>query len=142
LVIRFESKKDWTFPIIWGFVFIVYAAIAVMICYNGGDFSEIYVLAGVWIGLGILFYILLKTTLYTVDEEHLICHIVGFKKKILLKEIKKIAPQKGIYAGLKINTSWKGIVVYYGTWNEILISPSDESGFIAAIQAKNPTLRV
>ena len=90
MVIRFESKKDWTFPIIWGFVFIVYAAIAVMICYNGGNFSELYVLAGVCIGLGILFYTLLKTTFYTVDEEHLICHIVGFKKKILLKEIKKI----------------------------------------------------
>ena len=101
MVIRFESKKDWTFPIIWGFVFIVYAAIAVMICYNGGDFSELYVLAGVWIGLGILFYTLLKTTFYTVDEEHLICHIVGFKKKILLKEIKKNSAAKRNLRGIK-----------------------------------------
>lgn len=83
-----------------------------------------------------------KTTFYIVDEEHLICHIFGFKKKIPLKEITKIEPQKGIYAGLKINTSWRGIVVYYGKWNEILISPSDESGFIAAIRAKNPNLLV
>jgi len=142
LVIRFESKKDWTFPIIWGFIFIVYAAIAVTICYNGGTISELYVLAYVWIGLGALFYLLLKTTFYTVDQEHLVCHIFGFKKKIPLKEITKIEPQKGIYAGLKINTSWRGIVVYYGKWNEILISPSDESGFIAAIRAKNPNLLV
>jgi hypothetical protein len=123
-------------------MFIVYAAIAVTICYNGGAISELYVLAYVWIGLGALFYLLLKTTFYTVDQEDLVCHIFGFKKKIPLKEITKIEPQKGIYAGLKINTSWRGIVVYYGTWNEILISPSDESGFIAAIRAKNPNLLV
>jgi hypothetical protein len=123
-------------------MFIVYAAIAVTICYNGGAISELYVLAYVWIGLGALFYLLLKTTFYTVDQEDLVCHIFGFKKKIPLKEITKIEPQKGIYAGLKINTSWRGIVVYYGKWNEILISPSDESGFIAAIRAKNPNLLV
>lgn len=140
MVIRFESKKDLTFPIIWGFLFIIYSTIAFTIYYIGGDISEIYALAYVWIGLGVFFYLLLKTTFYTVDQEHLVCHIIGFKKKIPLKEIKKIEPQKGLYAGLKINTAWKGLVVSYGRWDEILISPAQEQLFIETIKAKNPTL--
>jgi hypothetical protein len=141
LVIRFESKKDWTIPIIWGFLFIIYSTIAFTIYYIGGDISEIYALAYVWIGLGVFFYLLLKTTFYTVDQEHLVCHIIGFKKKIPLNEITKIETQKGLYAGLKINTAWKGLVVSYGKWDEILISPAQEQLFIETIKAKNPTLK-
>jgi hypothetical protein len=59
-----------------------------------------------------------------------------------MNEIAKIEHQKGLYAGLKINTAWKGLVVSYGKWDEILISPADEAGFIAAIKAKNPSLKV
>ncbi|MEY3050185.1 MAG: hypothetical protein RL365_2223 [Bacteroidota bacterium] len=141
MVIRFESKKDWTIPIIWGFLFIIYSTIAFTIYYIGGDISEIYALAYVWIGLGVFFYLLLKTTFYTVDQEHLVCHIIGFKKKIPLNEITKIETQKGLYAGLKINTAWKGLVVSYGKWDEILISPAQEQLFIETIKAKNPTLK-
>ena len=95
-------------------------------------------LLSVWLGIGFLFWLLLKTTYYTLDKENLTCHIFGFKKRIPLNEIKRIEPQKGLYAGLKINTSWKGLVVSYGQWNEILISPADEKGFIETIQRLNP----
>jgi hypothetical protein len=94
----------------------------------------------VWLGLGFLFWLLLKTTYYTLDEENLTCHIFGFKKRIPLNEITRIEPQKGLYAGLKINTAWKGIVVSYGQWNEILITPADEKGFIEAVQTRNPNV--
>jgi hypothetical protein len=142
LVTRFESKKDWTYPIIWGFVFIVYSLVACLILYNGGNLSDLIVLGAVWLSLGLLLYLLLKTTYYTVDDTYLTCHILGFRKKISIEEITKIEEQKGLFAGLKINTAWKGLVVSYGKWNEILISPADEEGFIAAIKAKNPTLKV
>ncbi|MFM7386939.1 MAG: PH domain-containing protein, partial [Bacteroidota bacterium] len=68
--------------------------------------------------------------------------ILGFRKKISIHEITKIEQQKGLYAGLKINTAWKGLVVSYGKWDEILISTADEAGFIEAIKAKNPSLKV
>jgi Bacterial PH domain len=138
VVIRFESKRDLTFPIIWGFVFVIYASIGVGIIYSGGKFSDLLLLFVVWLGIGFLFWLLLKTTYYTLEEENLTCHIFGFKKRIPLKEIKHIEPQKGLYAGLKINTSWKGLVVTYGKWDEILISPADEKGFIETIQRLNP----
>jgi hypothetical protein len=142
LVTRFDSKKDWTLPIIWGFVFIVYAIIACFILYTGGNFTDLILLGSILLALGLFFFLLLKTTYYAIDDVNLTCHFLGFRKKINLQEITKIEQQKGLYAGLKINTAWKGLVVSYGKWDEILISPADEAGFIAAVKAKNPSLKV
>lgn len=142
MVMRFESKRDWTFPIIWAFVFLVYSFIGFFIVMEGGHYFDLILLFVVWIGIGLLFYLFLITTYYTLEEDELICHVLGFKKRILVKEIRKIETKKGLYAGLKINTSWKGLVISYGKWDEILISPADEVEFISAIQAKNPTLQV
>jgi len=140
-VIRFESKRDWTFPFVWGLLSIIYSIVGIVIIANGGNYSELIVLAVVWALQGTFFYLFLRTTFYTIDEEYLVCHIFGFKKRIRLSEIRRIEPQKGYYAGLKINTAWKGIVVSYGKWDEILISPAQEQLFIETIKAMNPTLQ-
>jgi hypothetical protein len=140
VVIRFESKRDWTFPFIWGFLSIIYSIVGIVIISSGGNYSELIVLAVVWVLQGTFFYFFLRTTFYTIDEEQLVCHIFGFKKRIRLSEIRRIEPQKGLYAGFKINTAWKGLVVSYGKWDEILISPAQEQLFIETIKAKNPTL--
>ncbi len=141
MVIRFESKKDFSFTIVLGVILLIYAIFGFAIAYTSGDYSALYIFALAGLGIGILFFALLKTTFYTVDEAFLICHIFGFKKKILLSEIRKIEPQNGFYAGLKINTAWKGLVVKYGKWDEILISPAKEQQFIETIKTKNPTLQ-
>ncbi len=141
-MIRFESKKDWTIPFVWGFLSIIYSIVGIVIVSGGGNYSELTLLAVVWALQGTFFYLLLKTTFYTIDEEHLVCHIFGFKKRIRVSEIRRIEPQTGFYAGLKINTAWKGMVLTYGKWDEILISPAQEQLFIETINAKNPTLQV
>lgn len=141
-MIRFESKKDWTIPFVWGFLSIIYSIVGIVIVSGGGNYSELTLLAVVWALQGTIFYLLLKTTFYTIDEEHLVCHIFGFKKRIRVSEIRRIEPQTGFYAGLKINTAWKGMVLTYGKWDEILISPAEEQLFIETINAKNPTLQV
>ncbi len=140
-MIRFESKRDWTFPFVWGLLSIIYSSVGIVITSNGGNYSELIVLAVVWALQGTFFYLFLRTTFYTIDEEYLVCHIFGFKKRIRVSEIRRIEPQKGLYAGLKINTAWKGLVVSYGKWDEILISPAQEQLFIETIKAKNPTLQ-
>ena len=141
-MIRFESKRDWTFPFVWGLLSIIYSSVGIVITSNGGNYSELIVLAVVWALQGTFFYLFLRTTFYTIDEEYLVCHIFGFKKRIRVSEIRRIEPQKGLYAGFKINTAWKGLVVSYGKWDEILISPAQEQLFIETIKAKNPTLQV
>ena len=140
-MIRFESKRDWTFPFVWGLLSIIYSIVGIVIIANGGNYSELIVLAVVWALQGTFFYLFLRTTFYTIDEEYLVCHIFGFKKRIRVSEIRRIEPQKGFYSGLKINTAWKGLVVSYGKWDEILISPAQEQLFIETIKAKNPTLQ-
>lgn len=140
-MIRFESKRDWTFPFVWGLLSIIYSSVGIVITSNGGNYSELIVLAVVWALQGTFFYLFLRTTFYTIDEEYLVCHIFGFKKRIRVSEIRRIEPQKGLYAGLKINTAWKGLVVSYGKWDEILISPAQDQLFIETIKAKNPTLQ-
>ncbi len=141
-MIRFESKKDWIIPFVWGFLSIIYSIVGIVIISNGGNYSELTFLAVAWALQTTFFYLFLKTTFYTIDGEHLVCHIFGFKKRIRVSEIRRIKPQNGFYAGLKINTAWKGMVVTYGKWDEILISPAQEQQFIEALKTKNPTLQV
>jgi hypothetical protein len=133
---QFASKRDWTLPLIWIFVFFVYAAVGVFAYFHEGSFSELGLLFAVWIVLGLFFYTILKTTYYTITETQLVCHFLGFKKRIDLDQIRKIEPQHGLYAGLKLSTAWKGIVVHYGKWDEILISPADETAFIQEIKQR------
>lgn len=141
-MIRFESKKDWIIPFVWGFLSIFYSIVGIVIVYGGGNYSELTFLAVAWALQATFFYLFLKTTFYTIDEEHLVCHSFGFKKRVRVSEIRRIEPKNGFYAGLKINTAWKGIVVTYGKWDEILISPAQEQQFIEALKTKNPTLQV
>jgi hypothetical protein len=63
--------------------------VACLILYNGGNLSDLIVLGAVWLSLGLLLYLLLKTTYYTVDDTYLTCHILGFRKKISIEEIIK-----------------------------------------------------
>lgn len=139
---QFASKRDWTFPIIWVFILCVYGLVGSVMYYSEGNTDGLFYLFLVWLAMGLLFYLLLKTTYYTLNEKELICHTMGFKKRIQYEQIRKIAPQKGIYVGLKINTSWKGLVITYDKWSEILISPADEEKFIAELNLRCPNLVV
>ena len=133
---RYASKRDWTLPLVWIFVFLVYSAVGVFAYFQEGSLSELWILFAVWIALGMFFLAILKTTYYTITETQLVCHFLGFKKRIALDQIRKIEPQRGLYAGLKLSTAWKGIVVHYGKWDEILISPADETAFIQEIKQR------
>jgi hypothetical protein len=114
----------------------VYAAVGVFAYLLEGSPSELWLLFVVWILLGLFFYAILKTTYYTITETQLVCHFLGFKKRIDMDQIRKIEPQRGLYAGLKLSTAWKGIVVHYGRWDEILISPANETVFIQEIKQR------
>jgi hypothetical protein len=86
--------------------------------------------------LAILFYSLLKTTYFVLDKENLICKSLIFKKTIPYSTIKKVEKQKGLYAGIKFSTAWKGLIVYYNKYDELLISPEKEELFIDLIYSR------
>ncbi len=139
----FKPKKDWFFPVVLLFVGVIYSAIAVYILIEEEDHSSIYGLGLVFFLLMLLFWVIQKTTSYRIDSENkLICKMLFLKKIISISEIKSIEDSNGLYVGWKMNTSWKCLVVKYNKYDELLISPAEESEFIQALLKLNPLINV
>lgn len=131
---RFETKRDKTFPIIFLFVFGLYSGIACFSIITENDYSVILPFSGVLLFLAILFYLIIKTTYFVFEENQLVCRSLFFKRNISYSDIRKVEKQKGLYAGLKMSTAWKGLVVHYNKYDELLISPEREEEFILEIK--------
>jgi hypothetical protein len=61
---------------------------------------------------------------------------MGFKKRIYYTTFNKLELSNGFYAGWKMSTAWKCIVVHYNKYDELLISPENETAFIALFEEK------
>ena len=131
---RFETKRDKTFPIIFLFVFVLYSGIACFSIITENDYSVIWPFSWVLLFLALLFYLILKTTYFVFEEYQLVCRSLFFKRSIFYSDIKKIEKQKGLYVGFKMSTAWKGLVVHYNKYDELLVSPDREEEFIQEIQ--------
>jgi hypothetical protein len=139
----FKPKKDWFFPVVLLFVGVIYSAVAVYVLIEEEDHSSIYGLGLVFFFLMLLFLVIQKTTYYRIDSENkLICKMLFLKKIISISEIKSIEDSNGLYVGWKMNTSWKCLVVKYNKYDELLISPAEESEFIQALLKLNPLINV
>lgn len=128
---RFETKRDKTFLVIFLFVFVLYSGIASYSIIAENDYSVIWPFSGVLLFLALLFYLIIKTTYFVFEENQLVCRSLFFKRNISYSDIRKVEKQKGLYAGLKMSTAWKGLVVHYNKYDELLISPEREDEFIS-----------
>lgn len=107
------------------------------------DHSSIYGLGMVFFLLMLIFWVIQKTTSYRIDnEKKLICKMLFLKKTISISEIRSIEDSNGLYVGWKMNTSWKCLVIKYNKYDELLISPAQESEFIRTLLKLNPTIHV
>lgn len=133
----FQSKKDGFRWAITGFIFFIYSGVAALIYYSEKDLSAVSGLGLVWTLLFIFInWILPNTTKYTFLEDHLLCQSLGFKKRIPYSTFKKLEPANGLYAGWKMSTSWKCLVLHYNKYDELLISPALEEEFIKIFNEK------
>ncbi len=133
---RFNSKKDYSFLVIFLFVFLLYAVISLYSILVEKDCTVLIPFSIVLVLLAILFYSSLKTTYFILDQEKLICRSLIFKKEIPYSKIRKIERQQGLYAGIKFSTAWNGLIVFYNKYDEILISPEKEVLFIKEIHSR------
>ena len=95
--------------------------------------------------ISILFLFILSITLkthYIFDPKTLICRSGFIKKQIEYSEIKKVTTNTTLFVGLKLSLSIKGIVVHYGKYEEIFISPQEQEKFLEMLQEKNPTISI
>jgi hypothetical protein len=134
---RFRTKTEWFLWAAVGFVFLIYLGVGFLMYLPNGDVSAFYGLAIIWLFLALfLLWILPKTTHYTFLDDHLLCQSVGIKKRIYYETFKKIEPANGLYAGWKMSTSWKCLVLHYNKYDELLISPAKEEEFIKMFDEK------
>jgi energy-coupling factor transporter transmembrane protein EcfT len=132
----FRAKKDYTFLIVFLFVLLLYSGISLFTIIYEDDYSVIWVFLIVLTFLALLFISIYKTTYFRLDQHNLFCKSLIFKKEIPYSAIKKVEKQQGIYAGVKFSTAWKGIIVHYNKYGELLISPENEEIFIVKIQER------
>ena len=132
----FRAKKDYTFLIVFLFVLLLYSGISLFTIIYEDDYSVIWVFLIVLTFLALLFISIYKTTYFRLDQHNLFCKSLVFKKEIPYSSIRKVEKQQGIYAGVKFSTAWKGIIVHYNKYDELLISPENEEIFIAKIHER------
>jgi hypothetical protein len=120
---------------------LVYTLVGGLSYFTESDTTSFYGLGSIWLMLSILIvWILPKTTRYTFLEEHLLCQSLGFKKRIAYSSLRSIEPANGFYAGWKMSTAWKCLVIHYNKYDELLISPENETLFIEYFHAKKVSL--
>lgn len=134
---RFQSKNDGFLWAVSGLVFVIYAFVSVLFYVIEGDHTAIYGLASIWLVLTIFMnWIIPKSTHYTFLENHLLCQSMGLKKRIYYSTFNKLEPANGLYAGWKMSTAWKCLVLRYNKHDELLISPQNEVAFTELFEAK------
>jgi len=132
----FNTKKDLTLIFVFLFIFILLSSISLFSILFENDKSLLWPFFGLVSFIALLFISILKTTYFRLDEDVLFCKSLIFTKKIFYSSIRKVEKQKGIYAGLKFSTAWRGLVIHYNKFDELLISPEDEEIFIEKLNER------
>jgi hypothetical protein len=135
---RFAGKRDRFIFYVWLAMLIPYGGIWLLIYQQEKDFFPLYLFGSFWLFLGILFYLIVRSTFYTfIDNETLVCQTMYFfKKRIPISSIRRFEKSNGFYAGIKMSTAWRCLIMHYGTYEELLISPENEELFIAEVERR------
>lgn len=129
---EFPSKKDaWLYPIF----FIVLGA-----CFAPIFAGREYFLLFFTIPLAILFIWSWFTTKYTVGEETITIRSCLVKKRIFIRDIKRISNTKNPIAAHAL--SFDRLEIVYGSYEREIISPKNKEQFINLVKSKNPHIEI
>ncbi|KAA0796635.1 PH domain-containing protein [Bacillus tropicus] len=124
---EFPSKKDtWLYPIF----FVVIGA-----CFAPIFAGREYFLLFFTIPLAIVFIWSWFSTKYIVGEETIIIRAGFVKKRIFIRDIKKISNTKNPVAAYAL--SFDRLEIIYGSHQTEIISPKDKEKFINLVTSKN-----
>lgn len=79
-------------------------------------------------------------TKYELTDTELIYRSGPLRGKIPIYQIREIVRGKTLYAGIKPATATKGLIVRFGKYDEIYISPDSNDRFVAEILKRNPKI--
>jgi len=125
----FKTRVDLFYKLVVVFVFLLFSFILFNINFETDFFGFNFILI---IQITILFFFIgsALTTKFIISDTELICKTFYWKKSIPLNLIRKVEKQTNLFAGWKISTAYKGVIVHYNKYDELLISPENELGFI------------
>ncbi|MEK4863892.1 PH domain-containing protein [Bacillus sp. FSL E2-8895] len=129
---EFPSKKDvWLYPIF----FVVIGA-----CFAPIFAGREYFLLFFTIPLAILFSWSWFSTKYIVKEEIIIITSGPVKKRIFIRDIKRISNTKNPIAAYAL--SFDRLEIVYGSYETEIISPKNKEQFINLVKSKNPHIEI
>ena len=108
---------------------------------KGNLIAKIIILAINVVSLILLGWIISKTN-YTIKSKNLVCKSGPFKKKIQIKNIKRIEFHNGLIIPSlwKLSLSDKGIIIFYNQFDDIYISPKNADKFLTELLKINPNI--
>ncbi|MCU5656141.1 PH domain-containing protein [Bacillus mycoides] len=129
---EFPSKKDvWLYPIF----FVVIGA-----CFAPIFAGREYFLLFFTIPLAILFSWSWFSTKYIVKEEIIMITSGQVKKRIFIRDIKRISNTKNPIAAYAL--SFDRLEIVYGSYETEIISPKNKEQFINLVKSKNPHIEI
>ena len=139
---KFKSRKDiFIQVVIYAACFLILLTLYQELTINkidGNSYIATTVLLSV---LGFILWIL-HGTHYTLTEEHLKYRAAFLKGSIPIESIHELQVGKTMWAGFKPATARKGIIVKYGEYSEIYISPDSNETFVKEIKRIRPEIKI
>lgn len=122
----YKSKIDW-----W-----LIALIGGLLCYPivEGIMTQEYLLSLVFVGLSLLVFLMFRTIKYKIEGQYLRI----WTTKIDILSIKKVYRTNNPLSSPAL--SLDRIAIVYNKYDEILISPKEQSAFIAHLLSINPNI--
>jgi len=81
-------------------------------------------------------------TYYELTQKQIKYNCGPIKGKIEIKEIREVIKGKTLWVGLKPATARKGLIIKYGKFNEIYISPQTNDEFINRLLELNDAIKI
>lgn len=103
------------------------------------DLIGVYILMLLTAGLLLWGYF---DTKYEITASEIIYKSGPVHGRIKIDQINEIVRNKTLWVGLKPATAIKGLIIKYGKYNEIYISPEDNDLFIDKLMEQNDTIKI
>ena len=141
-ILKFKSKKDFLFQLIT--LGIVGFCISMVVVEGVGTELDKWNFITINISLFVCGFLLwiYYGTYYVLTQTHLKYNCGPIKGKIEIKEIREIIKDKTLWVGLKPATARKGLIIKYGKYDEIYISPETNDKFINHILELNDAIKI
>ncbi len=137
IIIFFASKKDSLYSLaVWGTIVILFFSI--ILNFSLTLFNFFWGLIGL-IAIGFLIWIWFGTG-YRIENETIKIKNGPFKWMVHIQDINSISKRKSLLATPSLSVD--RLVLHYGKYGEMLLSPKAESEFIELLLTKNPQIKL